>query len=232
MEKKTDSKKCIDFANEKLQLESDLVNKLVRFRQERFLTLDSQEKGTKIKPFNLDLIKSEEADIYDIERNLTVKNKILQNENQLYKIKVDELESQIQLIYKQKINDYSDINEHLKNTIQQKDEKINELTVQLNKYQAEVKDIISKNKESNVRIEELKNEVQNGILLGEEKDKQYLTLEDKHRKTVKALNETDKRMKYWKHRYEVLEKSKLGRFTLKFWKVRDSLKSKFKGVRK
>ena len=57
-------------------------------------------------------------------------------------------------------------------------------------------------------------------------------LQDKLMKTKDDLKKAKVSAANWKHKREVLANSKLGRFTLNYWKFRDSLKRKIKGVQK
>ena len=107
---------------------------------------------------------SEEALNY-IKLNSELQEKLLAQEKVIeeYSCRIDELESQIQLFYKEQIEDFTILTEHLKKDIQLKEK---------------------------------------------------LIVESKH----------------WRNKYEILASSKLGRFTIKYWKYRDKLKAKFKKI--
>ena len=91
----------------------------------------------------------------ELQKIVLAQVKIIENKN----FRIDELESQIQLLYKEQLDDFANLTEHLK-----------------------------------------------------------LSLSNQ-------IAETN----CWKHKYEVLASSKLGRFTLKYWEYRSKFKTKVKG---
>ena len=134
-------------------------------------------------------------------RQLTNACTALTNEKERRKKEVDKLKSEIELVYKEKLSDYELMVKRFKDSVIEKNEIIKEKNKEIDKYTADYK------------------------LLQEKLTKQKQRTAD-YKLLQEKLTKQKQRTAYWKHKRDVLANSKLGRFTLKYWSFKDSLKGK------
>ena len=148
----------------------DIERKLSEKNKTLFIEISNYKQQKSVLSVKMDTLTGQIKDIRE-------KNKKLAMVNDSRKIRIDELETQIQLIYKEQLKDFANLTNHLKNMIQIKS--------------AETK-----------------------------------KLKKKYDNNKKELSKA----KMWKQKYKALSKSKLGRFTLNYWKYRDKVKNMIKGA--